>query len=93
MHVKLLGFWLVVPVKIQSCNVKDGLRWQGGIPLIFTGSHYFKLEVLGEDKTRFIQGEDFNGICVPLLLPFLKKALNELYQGMNKDIKNHCENS
>jgi hypothetical protein len=93
MHVKLLGLWLAVPVKIQHCSLNEGLRWQGGIPFIFTGSHYFKLETLGDEKTRMIQGEDFQGICVPLLLPFLRKALNTLYQGMNRDIKHHCENS
>lgn len=91
MHVKLLGVWLAVPVKIESYNQEKGLRWQGGIPRFFTGSHYFKLQSRDTNKTLLIQGEDFQGALVPVLLPLLKKSLHSLYLGMNKDLKKYCE--
>ena len=91
MHVKLLGVWLAVPVTIQNFDLQAGLRWQGGIPKVFTGSHYFKLQSLDANKTLLIQGEDFQGALVPVLLPLLKKSLQSLYLGMNRDIKYYCE--
>ena len=91
MHVKMFGLWVVIPVKILTYDLNDGVRWRGGIPFIFTGSHYFKLEKQADDKTLFIQGEDFDGIAVPLLLPLMKKTLNPLYHGGNSDIKVFCE--
>jgi len=91
MHVKLLGRWLAVPVEILHHHVEQGVRWRGGIPFVFTGSHYFKLENKNNQTTVLIQGEDFNGIFVPLLLPVLKKSLQSLYLGMNNDIKKYCE--
>lgn len=91
MHVKLFGVWVVVPVKILCYNSREGVRWKGGIPFIFMGSHYFKTEKISDDKTLYIQGEDFNGIAVPLLLPVMKKTLFTLYHGGNNNIKDYCE--
>lgn len=48
---------------------KNILQWEGRlfIPGIFTGRHTFQLIRLNNDKTRFIQKEDFNGILVPFI--------------------------
>lgn len=93
MRVKLFGLWLSVPVKIQSFNFSDGIRWQGGIPGLYTGSHYFRLQAGKNDTTTLIQGEDFEGVLVPALWPVIKKELQSLYEGMNQDLKSVCEST
>jgi len=91
MKVKLFGRWLAVPIRIQNYSKEEGVRWRGGIASVFTGSHYFKLESLGENKTLLIQGEDFEGFSVRLALPLMKGSLNKLYAGINSDLKRVCE--
>lgn len=93
MKVKLFGLWGVVPVKIQSLCSDEGVRWMGGIPLLVTGSHYFKLIEDGDGTTELIQGEDFKGLLVPLLIPLLKKELLALYQDFNDSFKQFCESA
>lgn len=87
MKVKLGPLWLAVPVLIQHCNAQQGLRWVGGIPGLITGSHYFRVERLGEQRVRLVQGEDFTGLLVPVLLPLLGGILGTLYAGINADTK------
>jgi hypothetical protein len=82
---------VVIPVKNLTYDLQGGVRWRGGIPFVFTGSHYFKLEKQAGDKTQFIQGEDFKGIAVWLLLPLMRKTLHTLYHGGNGNIKGFCE--
>ena len=92
MRVKLFGLWLPVPVRIQYCSAKEGLRWIGGIPLLYTGSHYFKLSPTPR-HTTLTQGEDFQGLLVPLLWPFIQKELYGLYEDFNRDLRELCENT
>lgn len=87
MRVKLFGLWMRVPVTIESCDPTHGLRWRGGLPGLYTGSHYFRIESAGPGSCRFIQGEDFNGILVPALWPLLKGELQSLYEGMNRELR------
>jgi hypothetical protein len=91
MKVKLFGFWLSVPVKVKSLNIEEGVRWIGGIPLLVTGSHYFKLVDCSDGTTKLVQGEDFEGILVPLLMPFLTNKLLALYEGFNNSITEFSE--
>ncbi len=90
MEVRLFGFWLKVPVVIEYANEAQGLRWVGGIPALYRGSHYFHLHTVG-NRTRLVQGEDFHGAIVPVLYPLIKRELNRLYNGMNQELKVVCE--
>ena len=67
-------------------------RWKGklGINGIFDGEHYFILEFLENDKTKFIHGEKFSGLLVPVLGKMLDKT-QKGFQLMNESIKNECE--
>lgn len=70
----------------------DEFRWRGklGIRGIFDGEHYFALEALGSQQTRFIHGEFFSGI----LVGFMGRVLNDTLQSfeeMNKALKQRCE--
>ena len=42
------------------------LRWLGrlGIPGLFDGEHYFILESISENETKFIHGENFSGLVM-----------------------------
>jgi hypothetical protein len=91
MQVKLFGLWIKVPVRIESLSMDEGLSWVGGIPGVFTGKHYFRAQARDDGSVQFIQGEDFNGLLVPILLPIIKNELNRLYAGMNAEIKTYCE--
>lgn len=54
--------------KLLVVKPHDELRWCGVLfhPFLFRGEHYFILEQI-EDKTRFIHGEKFTGILMPIL--------------------------
>ena len=67
-------------------------RWKGklGINGIFDGEHFFILESLNENQTRFIHGELFSGILVFLLGNMLEKT-KKGFQLMNESLKQECE--
>jgi hypothetical protein len=69
---------------IMKLKDNDILQWEGQLflPGIFTGKHTFQLIRIENNKTKFIQKEDFNGILVPFvdLNPTLEgfKSMNAL---------------
>jgi len=77
---------------ILTLESNKEFRWKGklGINGIFDGEHYFILEHLDKDKTKFIHGEKFSGLLVPLLGKMLDKT-QKGFQLMNESIKNECE--
>ena len=77
---------------ILTLEANKEFRWTGklGINGIFDGEHYFILESVDNDITKFIHGEKFSG----LLVPFVRKMLDKTQKGfqlMNESIKNECE--
>lgn len=77
---------------ILTLESNNEFRWKGklGINGIFDGEHYFILESLDKDITKFIQGEKFSGLLVPLAGKILDKT-QKGFQLMNESIKNECE--
>jgi hypothetical protein len=77
---------------ILTLEANKEFRWKGklGINGIFDGEHYFILEVLENDKTKFIHGEKFSGLLVPLVGKMLDKT-QKGFQLMNESIKKECE--
>lgn len=67
-------------------------RWKGklGIKGIFDGEHYFILEPVNKNQTKFIHGEKFSGILVLMMSNMLEKT-REGFQLMNEAIKKECE--
>ena len=67
-------------------------RWKGklGFRGIFDGQHYFKLEKMGENQTKFIHGEDMSGVLVSLMGKTLNK-MNDSFEMMNEALKKECE--
>jgi|SRR6056300_885220 hypothetical protein len=68
------------------------LRWQGKLFVkgIFDGEHYFKLEPIEDDKTKFVHGENFGGILITLMGGVLKST-KEGFEAMNEELKKRCE--
>lgn len=64
------------------------LRWQGKLFVkgIFDGEHYFKLEPIEDDKTKFVHGENFGGILITLMGGVLKST-KEGFEAMNEELK------
>lgn len=80
------------PKLIKQENNKE-FRWKGKLLIngIFDGEHYFILEKINDNTTKFIQGENFTGILVPIF----KKTLNNTKKGfilMNEALKLKAEN-
>jgi hypothetical protein len=68
------------------------LRWRGRLllPGIFTGEHYFLLEPLAPERTRFTQGERFSGV----LVGYLARTLSDTeagFRSMNVALKRRAE--
>ena len=81
------------PVVIK-CKTNDEFRWRGklGIRGIFDGEHYFALEQIESNQTRFIHGEFFSGILVGLMVGLLKDT-QESFEEMNRALKLRCESN
>ena len=77
---------------ILTLEANKEFRWKGklGINGIFDGEHYFILEFLENNKTKFIHGEKFSGLLVPLVGKMLDKT-QKGFQLMNESIKKECE--
>jgi hypothetical protein len=75
---------------ITQLNDKDILVWEGRLflPGIFTGRHAFQVIRIDDNKTKFIQKEDFNGLLVPFI--DLNPTL-EGFKSMNAILKERAE--
>jgi len=94
-------FVKVQPVNSKSMDFKPQIledkkniefRWLGKFIVkgIFDGEHYFILEKIDANTTKFIQGENFNGFLVPIF----KKTLENTKKGfilMNEALKIEAE--
>ncbi|MDD5037077.1 MAG: SRPBCC domain-containing protein [Methylococcaceae bacterium] len=78
---------------VLVANPNQELRWLGRLflPGIFDGEHYFKILELGQDRIRFIQGERFSGILVPLAKSALEGGTQDGFVAMNQALKSRVE--
>lgn len=74
-------------------NKNEEFRWVGklGIKGIFDGEHYFILEQIGPDQTRFIHGENFTGLFSGLLLKMILEDTEAGFNSMNEALKSLTE--
>src|SRR5262245_43869723 len=51
---------------VLRCERDAELRWRGQLFMrgLFDGEHFFRLTPLGENRTRFLHGENFTGVLV-----------------------------
>ena len=70
------------------------LRWLGRLimPGLFDGEHYFIIESIGDGQVRFIQGEQFSGVLVPIMaLMGIFKNTEKGFGDMNQALKARAE--
>lgn len=64
-----------------------------GWPFLFYGEHSFTLELVGENKVRFIDREIFKGLLVPLQAKDIDTNTRRGFEAMDKALKLKVEQS
>jgi len=79
--------------KVLVAKETQEFRWLGslGIKGIFDGEHYFILEEISPNQTRFIHGENFGGILSGWIMNMIVEDTLNGFQAMNKALKQRCE--
>lgn len=69
------------------------LRWIGSllVPLLMDIEHYFLMEPLAPHRTRFVHGESFGGMLVPVFLRMFSSEVTAAYEAMNQALKVQAE--
>jgi len=80
------------PIVLKNQLSKE-FRWKGklGIKGIFDGEHYFILEEITPNRTRFIQGENFTGLFSGLLMKMIGEDTKGGFISMNNALKARVE--
>lgn len=80
------------PIVITNSQGEE-FRWRGKLLVrgIFDGEHYFIVEPVGSDQSRFIQGENFTGILSGLMFKMIGEDTLAGFQAMNMALKNQAE--
>lgn len=93
-HVHLFGLSLPMDVEIVRLESERELAWTGphrSLRRFASGEHFFRLEALPGDRTRFSQGETFAGPAMFLLWKPLAPELHHLYGRSNEALKARIE--
>jgi len=79
--------------RVLKYNHQDELRWRGklGVKGIFDGEHYFQMEAMGDDQTKFIHGEHFSGLLMPFMIRQLNGSIKDGFIEMNEAFKKRSE--
>lgn len=69
------------------------LRWVGRLllPGIFDGEHYFQIGESGPERVKFVHGEKFSGLLVPLAKSGLEGGTKAGFEAMNQALKARAE--
>ncbi len=79
--------------KVLKYEPNRELRWKGRLlmPGIFDGEHHFIIEPTSEGQCRFVHGEKFSGLLVPLFAKSLDRDARRGFQEMNQALKERAE--
>ena len=80
-----------VKIRYRKVEPERELSWKGGIPGLFTGMHYFRLEDAGDGRTRLAHGEEFDGPLARLTMPLVKGKLQTLYGKVTDAVRKRAE--
>jgi len=78
---------------ILAFDENKKLEWLGKLPLgMFNGQHYFILEKVNENQTKFIHGEYFSGWLRGLIMSQIGEDTRANFVKMNEALKARVEN-
>ena len=94
-----IRFWFELPrgfrapacATVLRAEPEKELRWAGSVPGLFRAEHYFVIERAGVAGLRFRHGEIFSGLLLPLVWPILRSRGREVYDAMNRALKERAE--
>lgn len=80
-----------LPARVRVVAPEQEIAWGGGVPGVFDVHHYFRFE-RADKGFRFIHGEIFSGLLVPVIWPVIKGRVRlENYKALNQAFKQRCE--
>jgi hypothetical protein len=81
--------------KVLVNKTNEEFRWIGklGFKGVFDGEHYFLVEAIGPNQTKFIQGEKFTGILSGILMKMIGDDTIAGFNSMNEALKSRSENN
>ena len=88
---------LDVDASIMRVVPSRELRWAGPISrlkgIVFHGEHYFIIEEIAPGRVRFVHGERFEGLAIPLMGGWIDRTLAPAYVAMNVALQRRAETS
>jgi hypothetical protein len=81
--------------KILQFEPEKELRWTAHFltPSVFNGEHYFTITPTSGSNSVFRHGEIFSGLTLPIVWPILRAYGPEIYESLNKALKQRAEMS
>ncbi|MEZ4888109.1 MAG: SRPBCC domain-containing protein [Chitinophagales bacterium] len=78
---------------VLEVETEKAFRWEGSLFFkgLFDGEHYFLLESISDNQTRFVHGENFRGILSGLILNMIGEKTQQGFEKMNDALKQICE--
>jgi len=82
------------PIVLRNDKEKE-FRWLGHLFVkgLFDGEHYFQLEDMGSNQTRFVHGENFSGLMAGVLMKMIGENTKKGFHAMNVTLKERIENN
>ncbi len=79
--------------RLMALEPEVEFRWLGHllIPGLFDGEHYFRIEKGAADGVRFVQGERFGGLLVPLFSKMFAEQTAAGFEAANLALKERVE--
>ena len=79
--------------KVLRNKQESEFRWKGKLFVegLFDGEHYFILEDLGNNQTKFIHGEIFSGVLAGAMMKMIGTQTKKGFIAMNTALKNISE--
>lgn len=80
---------------VTALEPQRALKWRGVTLLgtLLAGEHSFSIEPIAPERVRFVQGEVFTGLLVPLLAETLERDARPAFERMNQALKARAEGS
>jgi hypothetical protein len=78
---------------VTVCDRRRELCWQRHryVRGLFDGEHRFRVDPVGDGRSRFAQAESFSGVLAPLLFRLVRDSTRSDFEAMNAALKRRAE--